>query len=52
MLVEQALLAWARRSGIGLCESEAMLGRFAAMPTPNRGRRRKVVQYDEIGLAK
>ena len=52
VLLEEALLARARQSGVGRSEAEAILERYATMPTLDSRLETDIIQYDEIGLPK
>lgn len=52
VLLEEALLARARQSGVGRSEEEAILARYAALPTQDARPASEVIEYDEIGLPK
>lgn len=52
VLLEEALLARARQSGTGRRETDAILDRYAAMPTLDSRPAAEIMQYDEIGLPK
>ena len=51
-MLEEALLARAKQSGAGRRETDAILDRYAAMPTLDSRPEAEIMQYDEIGLPK
>ena len=52
VLLEEALLARARDAGVGRSEADAILARYAALPTRDARSESEVIEYDAIGLPK